>query len=571
MGAFDIQGTKVTSLRFGVFPILRPKYKSLRENPTPTDTYNTVTLVPSYIPWEITIIPFKENSTTSSNYQWTDYLEDFGFPTIAPFSLEKLFTNSEKPDSTKSYYDVWDFSNGTRYYVYNRGTSSGDQIGLSTSPNLSSSSDISNTIPFTNMRVTNNNICVTPLCFNESLDNTYAYGYGVYLTYNGTFFTIRNNQDSGRMDNFPPVRYSLTDEAKSFYNNLPIDISTDPYDAGGNTEPSEPHGTFDDTTTPIPIPSLPSFPGGTPGVGVSESGMIKLFNPTLSQLQSLGAYMWSTSLFDLSTWQKLFADPMDAIIMLSIVPVTIPNEASVEIKVGNIGTGINARLATKQFVELDCGTISIEEFYGGYLDYQPYTNIEIFLPYIGLRKLSADDIMAKDIHLVYHIDILSGACVAYISVDSSVLYNFSGHCSLQIPLSGTDMSTMLTGILNISAGIATMGYGLNTGSGALAAGGELQASSNAINNLKPIIEKGGNIGSALGLLSIQTPYIIITRPRQALPLNQNHYTGYPSFITSLLSSLSGFTQVYEIHLENVHATANELDEIVQLLQEGVII
>ena len=72
------------------------------------------------------------------------------------------------------------------------------------------------------------------------------------------------------------------------------------------------------------------------------------------------------------------------------------------------------------------------------------------------------------------------------------------------------------------------------------------------------------------MLAIQKPYLILTRPRQAHPANQNHYTGYPSFITENLSELSGYTEIEQIHLENVQATDSELNEIVSLLESGVI-
>lgn len=351
--------------------------------------------------------------------------------------------------------------------------------------------------------------------------------------------------------------------------NTPGEVDTDPYNpGGGNTEPGGGDGNPSDTNIPIDFPSLPTIGGGE---GVADSGLISIFNPTLTQIKNLAAFMWDSSLFDLSVWQKLYADPMDAIITLSIVPIDVPSVVSKVLKVGNISTGLSMNVASKQFIEFDCGSISIEEFWGAYLDYEPYTKFEIFLPYIGYKEISANDIMTKSISLKYHIDILSGSCVAFLKCGDSIIYSWNGHCSMQIPLSGTDMSQMITGILGIIGGAATTIGGAMGGNFAVATKGAEQMASNAVNNLKPAIEKTGSIGAATGILGIQTPYLIITRPRQALPLKQNQYTGYPSFMTVSLSSITGFTMVEEIRLQNVPATDDELNEIERLLREGVIL
>ena len=97
-----------------------------------------------------------------------------------------------------------------------------------------------------------------------------------------------------------------------------------------------------------------------------------------------------------------------------------------------------------------------------------------------------------------------------------------------------------------------------------------QIASTAVNTMKPSIEKSGSMGGTGGMLGVQKPYLIISRPRQALPSNQNTFSGYPSFITEKLGDLSGYTEIDSIHLENVPATEPELSEIESLLKGGVI-
>lgn len=334
---------------------------------------------------------------------------------------------------------------------------------------------------------------------------------------------------------------------------------TDPYNPGGESGTGGGTGSFDGTGDNIDIPGLPTF-------SAVDTGFITLFNPSASELRNLANYMWG-DLFDLDTWKKIFADPMDAILGLSIVPVNVPSSGSSVVTIGNISTGVSMTKASSQYVSVDCGTINVNEYWGAYLDYSPYTQAEIYLPFIGIHPLAIDDIMGKPVHVVYHIDVLSGACCAYVKCGGSVLYSFVGQCSCSIPITANDWTNVINGALSIAGAIGSM----VASGGATAPMAVSSMASTAVNSLKPNVEKSGSMGGMGGMLGVQTPYIILTRPKQALPAKQNMFTGYPSYITKKLSDCSGYTEVESIHLENVPATDNELSEITNLLKSGVII
>ena len=334
---------------------------------------------------------------------------------------------------------------------------------------------------------------------------------------------------------------------------------TDPYTPGGESGTGGGTGTFDGTGDDIDIPVLPALSS-------VDTGFITLFNPSAGELRNLANYMWG-DLFDIETWKKIFANPMDAILGLSIVPVRVPNGGSRAVTVGNISTGVSMNVAGAQYVAVDCGTLNVEEYWGAYLDYDPFTKAEIYLPYIGTHPLAVDDIMGKAVHVVYHVDILSGACCAYVKCGGSVLYSFVGQCSCSIPLTGNDWTNVVNGALSIAASIGTM---VATG-GASAPLATSAIASSVVNSMKQNVEKSGSMGGMGGMLGVQTPYIILTRPRQALPKNQNRYSGYPSFITRKLSEVSGYTEIESVHLDGIPATERELSEIESLLKGGVIL
>ena len=333
----------------------------------------------------------------------------------------------------------------------------------------------------------------------------------------------------------------------------------DPYEGGGISVIGGGTGNFDTSSENINIPGLPA----TTAV---STGFLTLFNPTTANLRDLASYMWANPLFDLSAWRKIFADPMGAILGLSIVPVSVPTSGNAEVTVGNIPTGIQMPLVSSQYVVVDCGSIQVKEFWGGYLDYSPYTKAEIYLPYCGIHAIDIDDIMEKTVNVVYHIDILSGACCVYVKCDTAILYTFIGQCSSSIPITGDNWTNVINGVLSAAVSVGSM---VATG-GATAPMALPQLASTVTNSLKPSIEKSGAMGGTGGLLAYQYPYLIITRPRQALPEDQNKYMGYPSFVTAELGSLKGYTEVEQVHLEDINATDSELKEIETLLKNGVI-
>jgi len=378
-------------------------------------------------------------------------------------------------------------------------------------------------------------------------------------------YTIRNefnknlrytHRSSFVVSSMPEFRRLLTGSDTG----IPDRLASDPYAGGGTSTQEGGTGDFDGTSDDIDFPAVPTL-------SASSTGFIKLYNPTVAQLNALANYMWSNNLFDPAIWKKIFADPMDAILGLSIVPVAVPSGTAQAVTVGNIPTDVNMTVATSQYVELDCGTLNVNEYWGAYLDYDPYTRAEIYLPYIGIKPISVDDIMGKAVAIKYHVDILSGACVAYIKCGDSVLYSYIGQCASSIPITGNDWTNVINGVMSIAGAIGTT---VATG-GATAPMALGTTASTMVNQMKPNIQKSGGMSGTGGMLAIQKPYMILTRPRQALPENQNTFMGYPSFITLSLADVSGYTEIESIHLENMTGTGAEIAEIESILKTGVIL
>ncbi|MBO7735150.1 MAG: hypothetical protein J6S67_21480 [Methanobrevibacter sp.] len=337
----------------------------------------------------------------------------------------------------------------------------------------------------------------------------------------------------------------------------------DPSDVGGGNGAMNPYSI--NSVDPAIVPSLPT-------IAVTDLGLISLYNPDADELKQLSQFLWSNA-FDINSFKKLFSDPMEALIGLSIVPVAPTTAGATHIKLGSVDTNVSAQKCASNWVQLDCGSVDIEKFVGNFMDADPYTEIQIYLPFVGIRKLSADDINGGTIRVVYNIDILTGACACFIAHDTrGVLYTYNGSCITNVPLTSQNFSGAIQNA--VSAVISGIGVAAGAATGAapisaMGAMGLLNSAANVALNSKPQIQRSGNLGGSAGILSILKPYVIIERPDISVPSSLSYYVGNTCNITYVLAGLSGFTMCEYVHIEGCAGTSDEVNEIERLLKEGV--
>lgn len=338
-----------------------------------------------------------------------------------------------------------------------------------------------------------------------------------------------------------------------------------------DSDPSEPgggSGNYDPNSDPIDFPSLPTS-------GALESGAVKAFLVSETTLLQLFNKLWNSNLFDIETFQKLVDNPMDCIISLHCIPVQ-PHTATNpdNIVIGSFDTEILAQPVDNQYLTIDCGSLNLKEFWGSALDYNPYTRVAIYLPFIGVKDLNTDDVMNNIVHVKYNLDVLTGECLANIKCGSSVLYKFNGNLKQDIPLTARTadfLRNSLQGGLTAAGGIG-MGTAVGGVVGAAIGASAVASGAGSVVGSKYITTHSGSLAGSVGLLDDFRPYLILHRPIQSLANNFKTFKGYPSNITATLSSVTGYTEVEYINLQNIpNATDSEMDEIKSLLRGGVII
>ena len=312
-------------------------------------------------------------------------------------------------------------------------------------------------------------------------------------------------------------------------------------------------GTYSRPDETIDIPGLPS-------INLADLGICSIYHVTPTECANFSAYLWTPGGF-FDDIIKNMASPMENVISLQLVPSIPFNEVSAQILIGNTSSGVTGHKLLTTFYAIDCGSINVTEYYNNFADYD--TQIQIYLPFIGIRDINVNDCMAGYIKVVYHVDVFSGSCVAFIQTQVKngawhVIASYNGSISCSIPLSGANYMGVFNGVLGAVGGVMS---------------GNLLGATSSLMNAKPEYQRSGNIGSMNGILGIRYPYLIFSTPQifTASTFRQNR--GYMSNLSGKLSSFSGFVSCDpdKLDLTGLNLMDEEMEMLYNILSEGIYI
>lgn len=359
-----------------------------------------------------------------------------------------------------------------------------------------------------------------------------------------------------------------------------------------------------------PWPAMPTTPSSFPTDG--SAGLITVYNPTPAELYAFESWLWVT--LSQASVDTVWNNPFDGVIGLFELYCTPTINGRRNIHSGFLDSGVPADTVSR-YTYIDCGTLGIPEYYGNYLDYSPYSKAHVYLPFIGIQELNVDDIVGHAVNITYRIDEYNGSCIAMITVAkvttvngeqveySNTMYQFSGNCAVELPISGGNQSSILAGMMtanayqqaaNISAGaqlvggiastiggiigLAAGGMGGGIGSGISniigAAGTQAYGQANALSHMlsgKSTVQKSGQFGSSHGALGIKIPFITVTRPKQIQVPNYEELYGFPAHKMVTIGACQGFLRCREVHVISATATDEEKGVIEQMLKSGVYV
>ena len=416
---------------------------------------------------------------------------------------------------------------------------------------------------------------------------TYRFSTDWYDTYVGYYFRMYGAIDIMKLlrdlDLVPSTDYT-SEEAG------------DPSEPGGYHEDDGGGGTgaFDDSSDTIGVPSLPTL-------GATNIGFVNAYKVTSSTVQTLATELFPALTFTppvpvtggdvIETlvnalnqmivvmaqipqyFEQINASKyIEYVLDCHIIPVSPNVESSLSsVKVGNKTLVASGYKATSDYVEVDCGTLSLAEYYANFADF--LTTFKLYLPFVGFVSARPEWFYRESIQVIYHFNIVDGSFMAYVlstgkyvnnnNSGKTVLGQYSGNCCVHIPITGISYASMFGGMTGASGGML----------GGIMMGNPIAAASSLLSTagMNGNVVESNPYNASPSFLAIRRPYVVIERPVASFSEKYAIEKGIPSNVAKKLETVTGFSMIGDVHLDGIDATEAEKLEIERLLHEGVIL
>ena len=295
---------------------------------------------------------------------------------------------------------------------------------------------------------------------------------------------------------------------------------------------------------------------------ISVSGEVcKTFKIDQIELKKLSQFLWSSSFFD--NILLVNNSPIENIISLKALIGTVATTGTSQtLTLGNVTTTANA-IPCNESITINVGSITLPRKYNNFLDFEPYTKVQIYLPFYGCAMLDSSLVIGRTITIKYIIDVITATAKIKIIHDNKTLYEFKTTCGSDLPITSSNRASVEMGYLSSGVG---MGISIASGNvlGGLASGLSMAQSQYHSST-------SGNVSGVLNFHDSRMVTVLVDRPVYTELRNFNKTHGRVCNLSKTLRNLRGFTKC----AENVQIPFNCLDEersmIIEQLVNGVII
>lgn len=286
------------------------------------------------------------------------------------------------------------------------------------------------------------------------------------------------------------------------------------------------------------------------------------------------AYAGTGSLSFSDLWQAYknsMHDPLSGILGALILPINPPDTAVTYIRLSgqSIAVSGSCGYVTKRFGETADAAVNVVPYYSTFLDYEPFTKITLYLPFVGSVGLNTNECMGGSISVRYWVDYCTGNCVAYVTLTDRAgrpsYYQYNGNCAAYIPVSGNDggIASIISGASSVITGTVQAMSGNPAGIGSMIGGGM------QIAEPKTTQKHVGGFSGGAGCVGCLYPFIVVNHPAAATAQGYTGIMGAPSAMTGTVGQYHGFTAFMHADTHGIPCTAEEMQEIEGVLSEGV--
>lgn len=361
------------------------------------------------------------------------------------------------------------------------------------------------------------------------------------------------------------------------------------YVPGGGGTPIDPSNTkrptFDNTSDKITV-------DGQPTESALGSDLVHAYKVTDSELDLVAEAMYpdyvisATDVKDalIGIWNSIFFSKyVDFMLDLLILPIEVPAPNAVYMKAGGRflvaanstepGSKISTHLVTDQYVDVTCGSISVDEYWVNFLDFAG-TKVKLFLPYVGYVDIQPEYVIGGTLYVDYRFNVLDGSFMAYVRSDSgyseleeSLIGQYAGVAAMHVPLQSADYSNKVSGLISA---IGTVAAGAASGGIAAAGAGAAASAANTMIQ-KPGSSHANGYNASSSFLSHRTPYLIIERQWAQFSEKYPEEVGMPSNVACRIGDLSGLVKSANAHLDTIPANSEIKERISRMLADGIIV
>lgn len=314
--------------------------------------------------------------------------------------------------------------------------------------------------------------------------------------------------------------------------------------------------------------------------GNEVGGMVRYYLLTSTEMDNLVSAMGSSN-----NW---VIDYLNNIVSCFIVPndglfFDAPISTTVKFRVDNNhewDTGVTCKRISG-VVNKSGGTIEIPRCTNSFLDFEPYSDYSIYIPFCGRVPIKGNIVCGREITVTYYPDVPTCSLTAVVTCGGSTVAIAKGQYGSMIPVTSSgadrktaaaisDVSSIITGLGVGIAGAATGNAGLLIAGGSEIVGGLLNTAKDSVQSYAYSSGSSGDT-SFFGAGTRCQYYVNYLQLDDVVNSSEfGHTIGYLCKKIGNLSDFHGFTICANPHI-HISATSTEKEEIKSLLEQGVIL
>lgn len=258
-----------------------------------------------------------------------------------------------------------------------------------------------------------------------------------------------------------------------------------------------------------------------------------------------------------------------------------------------------------QYNEFNMGSVDVPVYFGSFLDYAPYTEIVLELPFAQPVNIPPEIVVGKSVAVKLYVDLMSNTAMYIVHCDGRLIAQVPANIFITLPFGSSEFTqSALSAVSSYVANAGGIGgrvgssavAGSMHGQNAISAGAKsasrmmmqmpsanvagimdagIKVASGAVNSISNMesgrnitqISEGGGAG-AIGAMGVKYATLKISRPYVTIPPRYYELNGCPSGFVKKVGDCSGYLEVEQIY-GSIPCNTEEFAAITDVLANGI--